>query len=105
MAIDGPAGVGKTTTARALAKELGLLYIDTGAMYRALAVWTRTRGGSVTGEYALKWDLVKNSLARKPTDAAFIRFTASSEDVEAMQELLALLDEPLDSMLTEVGLK
>jgi cytidylate kinase len=34
VAIDGPAGVGKTTTARALASRMGLLYVDTGAMYR-----------------------------------------------------------------------
>jgi len=38
IAIDGPAGVGKTTTAKSLAERFGLLYIDTGAMYRALAV-------------------------------------------------------------------
>ncbi len=67
--------------------------------------WFRTRGGSVSGEYALKWDLIKNSLARRPTDAVFIRFTAASEDTEAMHELMGLLDHPLDDMLTEVGLK
>lgn len=44
VAIDGPAGVGKTTTAKALAEHLGLLYIDTGAMYRALAVLAVTKG-------------------------------------------------------------
>ncbi len=38
IAIDGPAGSGKSTTARALAQQLGYLYIDTGAMYRALAL-------------------------------------------------------------------
>jgi cytidylate kinase len=38
VAIDGPAGSGKTTVARALAWRLGLLYLDTGAMYRALTV-------------------------------------------------------------------
>ena len=37
IAIDGPAGSGKSTCAQALAARLGLLYIDTGAMYRALA--------------------------------------------------------------------
>ena len=36
IAIDGPAGAGKSTIARILAKRLGYLYIDTGAMYRAL---------------------------------------------------------------------
>ncbi|MFH1045808.1 MAG: (d)CMP kinase [Candidatus Omnitrophota bacterium] len=45
IAIDGPAGSGKSTVAKLLAKRLGFLYIDTGAMYRALtlkAVRTRT---------------------------------------------------------------
>lgn len=37
LAIDGPAGSGKSTVARAAARELGFLYLDTGAMYRALA--------------------------------------------------------------------
>lgn len=38
IAIDGPAGAGKSTIAKAVAKELGILYLDTGAMYRALAL-------------------------------------------------------------------
>jgi CMP/dCMP kinase len=38
VAIDGPAGSGKTTTARAVAKELGFAHIDTGAMYRAVTL-------------------------------------------------------------------
>jgi CMP/dCMP kinase len=38
IAIDGPAGAGKSTVAKALARELGLRYLDTGAMYRALAL-------------------------------------------------------------------
>ena len=35
IAIDGPAGAGKSTIAKKLAKELGFIYVDTGAMYRA----------------------------------------------------------------------
>jgi CMP/dCMP kinase len=38
IAIDGPAGAGKSTVAKILAKKLGFLYIDTGAMYRALTL-------------------------------------------------------------------
>jgi cytidylate kinase len=38
IAIDGPAGAGKSTVAKILAQELGFLYIDTGAMYRALTL-------------------------------------------------------------------
>jgi cytidylate kinase len=37
IAIDGPAGAGKSTIAKRLAKELGYIYVDTGAMYRAMA--------------------------------------------------------------------
>ena len=38
IAIDGPAGAGKSTVARQLAKEMGYIYVDTGAMYRAMAL-------------------------------------------------------------------
>ena len=38
IAIDGPAGSGKSTVARLVAQRLGFLYIDTGAMYRALTL-------------------------------------------------------------------
>jgi len=44
IAIDGPAGAGKSTIARAVAKELDILYLDTGAMYRALAFFALSRG-------------------------------------------------------------
>ena len=37
IAIDGPAGAGKSTIAKKLAKELGFIYVDTGAMYRDMA--------------------------------------------------------------------
>jgi len=39
VAIDGPSGAGKSTVAKILAKELGIIYVDTGAMYRALALY------------------------------------------------------------------
>ncbi len=44
IAIDGPSGSGKTTTARLVAQRLGLLHIDTGAMYRALTLAAMNRG-------------------------------------------------------------
>lgn len=43
IAIDGPSGSGKSTCARILAQELSLLYIDTGAMYRALGLWAHEK--------------------------------------------------------------
>ena len=44
VAIDGPAGAGKSTIAKLVAKEKGYIYVDTGAMYRALAVHFLKKG-------------------------------------------------------------
>ncbi|MBV9415560.1 MAG: (d)CMP kinase, partial [Solirubrobacterales bacterium] len=44
VAIDGPAGAGKSTVARAVAERLGFTYLDTGAMYRAVALVASQRG-------------------------------------------------------------
>ena len=44
IAIDGPAGAGKSTIAKRVAKELGFVYVDTGAMYRALAIFFLEKG-------------------------------------------------------------
>ena len=44
VAIDGPAGAGKSTVARAVAERIGLPYLDTGALYRAIA-WKLDREG------------------------------------------------------------
>ena len=45
IAIDGPAGAGKSTVARAVAERLGFTYLDTGAMYRCVALLVIERGG------------------------------------------------------------
>ena len=44
VAIDGPAGAGKSTIAKEIAKKAGFIYVDTGAMYRALALWFLRQG-------------------------------------------------------------
>ncbi|MBA2579578.1 MAG: (d)CMP kinase [Thermoleophilaceae bacterium] len=48
VAIDGPVGAGKSTVARLLARELGWTYLDSGAMYRAVALSLLERGGSAS---------------------------------------------------------
>lgn len=58
IAIDGPAGAGKTTQAKALAKELGYTYVDTGALYRGLAVYMKDHGVETETEMPMK-DLLK----------------------------------------------
>lgn len=53
IAIDGPAGAGKSTIAKRLAKELGFIYVDTGAMYRAMAYYFLTNGIKAEDERAI----------------------------------------------------
>lgn len=53
IAIDGPAGAGKSTIAKRLAKKLGFIYVDTGAMYRAMAYYFLQNGISPEDETAI----------------------------------------------------
>lgn len=54
IAIDGPAGAGKSTIAKLLSKELGYIYVDTGAMYRAMAVYFTKNNIDPYDEEAIK---------------------------------------------------
>ena len=54
IAIDGPAGAGKSTIARLAAKELGFIYVDTGAMYRAIALYLLDNKTDIYDEVVLK---------------------------------------------------
>lgn len=48
IAIDGPAGAGKSATAKALAKELGFIYVDTGALYRGIGLYVIRKGAKAS---------------------------------------------------------
>lgn len=50
VAIDGPAGAGKSTIAKKVAEELGFIYVDTGAMYRAMALYLYQQGVQLTDQ-------------------------------------------------------
>lgn len=86
IAIDGPAGAGKSTIAKRIAKEMGYVYVDTGAMYRALAV-----------------HFLKNGL--KPEDTEGIKETCKSAVVTLQYEngvqQVYLNGENVTSMLRE----
>jgi cytidylate kinase len=68
VAIDGPAGAGKSTAARRVAEKLGCVYIDTGAMYRAVALWAVRLGV----------DPADTPTLEQLAEAADIRFEAGS---------------------------
>ncbi len=74
VAIDGPVASGKTTVARALARHLGFLYLDTGAMYRGLAALALRAGASVTDETALLELAREHPIAVHPDAAAPLGF-------------------------------
>jgi len=71
VAIDGPAGAGKSTLARRIAGKLGYLYVDTGAMYRAVALWALRRNIAFSDMHRLE------QLARE----ALIEFTPGSTSI------------------------
>ena len=54
IAIDGPAGAGKSTAAKLAAKELGFIYVDTGAMYRTIALYLLRNRTDIEDETALQ---------------------------------------------------
>lgn len=70
IAIDGPAGAGKTTIAKRLADELGYLYVDTGALYRAIGYFALTRGLDVRDESAIAGLLVSTRVDLRFVDMA-----------------------------------
>jgi cytidylate kinase len=85
IAIDGPAGAGKTTAARNLAKRLGLVYLDTGATFRAVALKALREGIDLEDEAALI-ELAARSDIRFATDR-LERILLDGEDVsEAIRE-------------------
>ena len=57
IAIDGPAGAGKSTIAKLVAKELECIYVDTGAMYRALALYMVRKGVDIHDEKKVEAEL------------------------------------------------
>jgi cytidylate kinase len=75
VAIDGPAGAGKSTVARALAERLGFRYLDTGAMYRSLT-WLALQRGLPLGEGPVLGDLAReNPIAFDEAGRVFVAGT------------------------------
>lgn len=80
VAIDGPSGSGKSTVARRVAMALGLAYLDTGAMYRALTLWAHRQGVPLTDQERVA-DLAATMPLRLRTDPAEPRVFLDEQDV------------------------
>ena len=74
IAIDGPSGAGKSTLGKMLAKKLDLLYLDTGAMYRAVGLAVRRRGISFDDKSALQHiaETAEINLVGEPDDLSVL---------------------------------
>lgn len=82
VAIDGPSGVGKTTTSKLVARELNLPHIDTGAMYRAIGLAALRRGIGVHDAAALETLARHTSIEFVPGDPP--RVILDGEDVTSL---------------------
>jgi cytidylate kinase len=80
VAIDGPAGAGKSTVARTLATRLGFRYLDTGAMYRALTQLALDEGVSLDDDAALG-DLARREPVSFEGDRVFIHGEDVTEEI------------------------
>jgi len=80
ITIDGPAGAGKTTVSRALADRLGYRYVDTGALYRGVALAVKTRGVDPQNEAALKQLCNELELVLVKTDEG-LRLMSNGQDI------------------------
>jgi cytidylate kinase len=82
IAVDGPSGAGKSTLGRRLARELGLLYIDTGAMYRAVALACAGAGVSAS-DAGRAAEVARRSSIRLEGDPDSLRVFLDGRDVSA----------------------
>ena len=83
IAIDGPSGTGKSTTARLLAKNLGITYLDTGAMYRAIALVALDANISPENTDALKNVLQKTEISFDGENHILINGVSREEDIRS----------------------
>lgn len=68
IAIDGPSGAGKSSVAKALARELGIIYVDTGALYRTIGYYVKSRGVAMGDKAGIIACLPEISLALEYRD-------------------------------------
>lgn len=81
IAVDGPSGSGKSSVSRAAASQFGYRYLDTGAMYRAVALWMSEHGIDVSDPQAVAAE-VPNVELRSITDPANPGIELAGRDVE-----------------------
>ncbi|AFZ47378.1 pantothenate synthetase [Cyanobacterium stanieri PCC 7202] len=87
IAIDGPAGAGKSTISRKLAHELGLLYLDTGAMYRAITWLVMDKGIPLDDTHAIALEVEKATIELSPSDDLKLPVTVRVNQRDVTKEI------------------
>jgi CMP/dCMP kinase len=83
IALDGYAGCGKSTTARQVAREMGYLFLDTGAMYRAFTLQLQRHGITPAEKPAVEEMLLQTTLSFRLTETGERRTLLNGEEVDA----------------------
>ena len=96
IAIDGPAGAGKSTIAKQLAKELSFIYVDTGAMYRSMALYFMRNGIAKEDETAISDACKTVEEVGKMASATSVYKEVRKKLVELQQKLAADKDVIMD---------
>lgn len=108
IAIDGPAGAGKSTIAKAVAKSLGYYYVDTGALYRGLAFGLLQKGVPFGNEEAVEKEIqnihvellyengVQKVLSNGEDCSAFIRTSEIGEGASVISQYASVREKLLD---------
>ena len=81
IAIDGPSGAGKSTLSKMVAKEFGLIYVDTGAMYRTIGLFVERNGVGSKDAEQVELLLPKISIEMKYDETGTQRMLLNGEDV------------------------
>ena len=110
IAIDGPAGAGKSTIARRAAAEMGFIYVDTGALYRSVAYYCITKGADVKDREKIAALLPEifpelrfiDGVLEKPFHHYFE--IASKMEGKAGDNLITILESRLDNVVYRMGL-
>jgi len=102
IAIDGPSGVGKSTAARAVAQRLGYLYVDSGAMYRAVALRVWEEGINPLNAPAVNALTANVQIDLKPTDGGVCVLLDSRDVTDAIRRPEISLAASQCAMIPEV---
>lgn len=97
IAVDGPSGSGKSTVARGVARALGLRYLDTGAMYRAVT-WAVLQRGLDPADATAVGDLAATALIEMGTDPS-----APSVAIDGADATVAVRSEPVTAAVSAVS--